>query len=451
MTSQAQQLFRLQSHGATLLVLPDDSLPLVRFAIGLRHGALVDPAGKAGRGRVMLDLLTRGTEQHDRRTWNAKLERLGTQLGVSMASDLGLLHGVTLERHFEATLDLVTEALLRPALADAERRDLTDELKEQLESERDDDEALLELFWRRALYPGHPLWRRPAGEPAELEALSSADIRAAHDTHLTPAELIIACTGDLTPQAAEALFAPLLTALPKHSSPNASVPSFPQPQGLELWVVDKPERTQAQLAVGCLALSGADPDMYAFWLGTTAFGGTFTSQFTREVRDMRGWSYSAHAELARRRPYKTPLALKTAPAIEDAVDCLELELGLYAKLAAGELLPGAVDFARAYLVNRHPLELATTADLLVPALRNELLGLAPEELFRVPERLCALDGEAVSAALSRHLDPAHVLGVMVATADKVVNELRERFPTARVRVVDFRDDGCVPPHEGAQR
>jgi zinc protease len=216
------------------------------------------------------------------------------------------------------------------------------------------------------------------------------------------------------------------------------LPPPPEPPGLRVLVVDKPERTQAQLYLGRLAASGHAPDALALWLGVTAFGGTFTSQFTREVRDVRGWSYSAYAEFARRRPWPTPVVLKSAPAIGDAVDCLALELELYQKLARGELDPGAVDFARAYLLNRYPLEVASPTDLLLPAVRNELLGLAPDELFRTPERLEALRSEDVSAALRRYLHTERLVVVMVATAAVVVPALRQRFPGAQVDVVDFR-------------
>jgi len=440
MTVHAPTLERTTVSGATLLLLPDTSLPLVRFAIGLRQGALIDPAGRAGRGHVMLELLSRGTEVHDRRTWNALLERQGTQVGATMASDLGLVHGVALARYFEPSVALLTEALLRPAFSESERVDLIGELGEQLVAERDDDEALLEVFWRRALYPGHPLWRRPSGEPDDLARLTAEDMTSAHRVHLNRADLIIACSGDLTLEEVERLFAPLLAGLAAGPLAAPSLPAFVQPSGLEVWVVDKPARTQAQLAVGRLALAGGHPDVYPFWLGTTAFGGTFTSELTQEVRDVRGWSYSAYAEFARRRPYLAPLALKTAPALGDAVACLALELELYARLARGELRPGAIEFARSYLLNRYPLEVASPADLLLPAVRNELLGLGADELFRVPERLAALTPEEVTLALRRHLAPDAVLAVMVATADKVVDDLRARLPAAVVRVVDFADD-----------
>lgn len=153
---------------ATVLTLPEPSLPLVRFALVLRQGSLVDPTGKAGRARLMVELLLRGTRSKSRSAWNRELERLGSQVGATVTNELTLLHGITLKRNLAATIDLVSEALLTPALADEECEGLVRELVDSLRCERDSDDALADLFWRRALYPDHPLARRPAGEPGEL-------------------------------------------------------------------------------------------------------------------------------------------------------------------------------------------------------------------------------------------------------------------------------------------
>jgi zinc protease len=429
---------------AVLLTIPEPSVPIVRFSLVLRQGALADPEGKAGLTRVMLELLLRGTRRRGRVEWNRALERLGSQVGVTVASDLALVHGITLARNLAATLELVAEALAEPTLAGVEREDLVAELVEFLRSERDDDEALVDLFWRRALYPGHPMARRPSGESADLLGLGDADVQASYDARWRTGDLVLAVAGDLTPERARAALAPIVARFAADPVPAAPLPAFPEPAGLHILVVDKPERTQVQAALGRSAAAGVDPDIIAFWLGVTAFGGTFTSRFTREVRDVRGWSYIAQAEFARRRAFRGPVVMRTAPSRTDVVDCLELEVQLFGELARGDLDDGAVEFARSYLLNRYPLEISTAADLLLPAVRNELLGFPPDELLRVPERLAAVTQDDVRASLRRHLDPERLVAVLVATADTLVPELERRFPAAHVEVVDYRE-GLVDP------
>lgn len=439
-------LHKAQVSGTTVLTLQDKSVPVVRFALALRQGALSDPEGKSGRGRIMLELLTRGTQKQSRHDWTMALERLGSNVGASLGSEFGIVRGISLKKHLDATLALVAEALHQPAFAQSETEPLIDEVLELLRSEREDDDSLAEIFLRRALYPEHRLWRSPMGEPKDLLTLNQDDIHAAYAQHFSPQDLIVAFAGDLTPEDAAQHAQTLLQGFAQKAVPAPQTGEQHDPKGTRIVVVDKPERSQVQLRVGRLTITGSHAELYPLWLGVMAFGGTFTSTFTREVRDVRGWSYSAHAELVRRRILRTPMVLRSAPALADSLDCLALELDLYRGLAKGDVAPDAIDFARSYLLNRTPFEVATAADLMLPALKNELLGLPPEELWKTTEHLEAVTHQGVDQALKKHLHPEDVVVVLVASAKDVVAPLQKRFPSAQVTVVDYRD-GLVDTEE----
>ena len=272
----------------------------------------------------------------------------------------------------------------------------------------------------------------------ELQALTVDDIRAAYK-RVAASELIIGMAGAVTTERAEGLWRPILAQLQRKAPKAQVMPPAPEPKGLQIVVVDKPDRTQVQLRLARLSIDGRHPDLDSFWLGITAFGGTFTSPLTRAVRDERGWSYTAHADFRRRALHPSPVVLRTAPALEDAVNCLALELDLYHDLCDGKLAPAAVELARDYLLNRTPFETATAYDLLGPVITQELLGLPHARLWEVADRLSAVELEQVPAAVARHLPKDRVLALLVAPAEDVVPALKARFPTASLQVVDFRD------------
>ncbi|HET6346829.1 MAG TPA: insulinase family protein, partial [Myxococcota bacterium] len=416
----------------------DPSFAMVRFLVATRDGATQDPPDAGGAMRAMMELLLRGTRRASRPQFNGALEALGSAVETTAGHELAYVSGVALARHLEPTVALVGEALCEPALAEQELRPLTEETIESLRAERDDDDAVADIFLRRALYPAHPLGRSPAGSVPELEALTVEHVRAAHRRLAAP-ELIIGMAGAVTVPQAEALFAPVMSRLDRAAPPVAPVPPAPRRQGLHIVVVDKPDRTQVQLRVARLSLDGRHPDLDAFWLGITAFGGTFTSPLTRAVRDERGWSYVAHADFRRRSLYPSPVVLRSAPALEDAVNCLELELELLRDLADGKLSPAAVELSRDYLLNRTPFETATSYDLLAPAVTGELLGLPRERLWNTAERLAAIDLDAVPGIVARHMPYDGLLALLVAPAAAVVPALEGRFPDAHMTVVDFRE------------
>jgi len=432
------EIQRLLAGATPVLLVEDHTLPVVRFLVVWRHGAFADPTGGAGTARLLVDMLLRGTRERDRVAFNALLEEMGTQVHAIVGQDAAYVRVTCLARNFEATVELVAEALAHPALDAEELERLQAEAVEGLRSERDDDDLVVELFTRRALYPGHPLARSPQGEVADLPGLSCVALRRAHE-RLTADQMVLAFAGDLSADATQQAAAVLLADLPSVGAEVPALDDLPEPSGLSLVVVDKPERTQVQLRLARSALAGSHEDAVGLWLGVTAFGGTFTSPFCREVRDVRGWSYTAYAGWDRRARFCGPLVLRSAPNVTDAVDCLALELDMYRALARGELADDEVEFARTYLMNRDPLERASAAQLLPVMVKNELLGRPPEELFRAPEALKALPGDAVGPIMRRHLDPDRVVAVLVASAADVAGPLTERFPEATVRVVDYRE------------
>ena len=425
-------------HGVSVLTLQDQSFPLVRFVLGFRRGAFYDPPGQTGVTRTMLDLLLRGTQSRARHAFNAALEELGSSIDTTVGAELAIVSGVCLKRFLPQTMALLQEALLSPAFDDEELERLNDESCDALIADRDDDDAVADYFLRRHLYVGHPMARCPIGEVPELESLTRDHVLAAYG-ELRAGDLVVGFAGALTAQEAEAGVAPLLAGLPVAPSAAPFHGTLPDVPGLRVVVVDKPDRTQVQLRLARLALDGRHPDTEGFWLGVTAFGGTFTSPLTRAVRDERGWSYVAHADFRRRGFFRAPMVLRSAPALADAINCLALELELYRDLAQGKLDVNVLTAARDYLLNRYPFDVATVFDVLGSAVGSELLGLPADDIFGLPGRLEALDLASIPTLMQRHLHADNILALLVAPATEFVPELQARLPHAQVNVVDFRE------------
>jgi len=158
------------------------------------------------------------------------------------------------------------------------------------------------------------------------------------------------------------------------------------------------------------------------------------------VRDVRGWSYVAHADFSRRQVLPSPIVLRSVPPKENAVDCLALEIELMDKLAQGQLPQAVLERSRSYMLGRYPFEVATAADMLNPVLRCELLGEPATEIFATPSRIEALSDAQVRAALIKHLQPANLTVAMVSTAADIRDELARKLPAATIEVVDFRTE-----------
>jgi len=423
---------------STVFFIEDCKWPMVNFVITLRTGSLADPFGKAGLTRILFNMLLRGTKNLSRTHFNDRLENLGSQLDPIVGTELALLRGACLKRHLEETFSLVQESLHEPRFEEKEFEHLLIDIREELKQERDDDDALVELYLRRALFGEHPLGRSPLGEWKDLQQITLQDVKDLHKQRFSQDQFLLGFSGDVSQEELTPLVQKIIDPLPETGHTLGPMPPTPETLSPEIWLIDKPERTQTQCRLISPTMSGNHPDTIAFWLGAMAFGGTFTSTFCKEVREVRGWSYTAYAQYRRYRYTPVPFVLGSAPATEQAVDCLALQADLFNPLANGKL--EGIDHARQYFLGYFPFEISSAAGLIILAIRMELLGKEPDEMFALPEKIKALSDDDVRHAMQTHLHENAFRSVVVATAKDIKKPLAERFPDAKIRIFDYRED-----------
>ena len=182
-------------------------------------------------------------------------------------------------------------------------------------------------------------------------------------------------------------------------------------------IVDKPDRTQAQLRIGHVALRYGDPDTAALAIAEAVFGGMFSSRLMQEIRVKRGWSYGVGCALRRSRlPHWFEIWM--AAGIDVAGPAVKLALDLYADYAAHGPTDAEVEFARGYLVGAMPFHVATARQRMQLAVRDAIFDLPVGYTANLPDALAQLSTDDVRAACTRNLRPGDAVTVAVTTADR---------------------------------
>jgi zinc protease len=405
--------------GSTVFVENSDDTPLVWFDVAIRGGAAADPIGTEGIHRHAALLARRGAGRRDRAALDEALDALGAALDVSVGRDTITLSGLCLDRNLDQVIDLAADVLAAPRCDDVEHARLQRETPQLLDEVRDDDAALATRWFDWACSPGHPYGRTALGTEASIARITQTDASALWKREVVPQNLVIGVAGNVDDDRAEALVERLVERLP-----SGGVPPLPgvdgktaPAAGRRLALVDKPDRTQAQLRLGHLACRFGDPDALPLMVAEAAFGGMFSSRLMQEIRVKRGWSYGAGCALRRSRgPHWFEIWMATA--ITAAADAVALTLDLYADLAARGPSPEEVEFARGYLVGAMPFQTATARLRMQLAVRDATYDLPFGYTAELPRRLAGVDVDQVRAACARQLRPAEVVTVAVTTADE---------------------------------
>jgi predicted Zn-dependent peptidase len=315
-------------------------------------------------------------------------------------------------REAAAGADLLTEALRTPAFSDTDvERYLSDLVAAKRESfARPGPRAQAAL--RGALYGAENRFGRlSGGDPETAAALNAEAVRAFHATWLRHAGTLL-IVGDLDRLDVEALGRTVFGDLPA-STPSTDPPPVPVSGPPRLIIADRPGAVQSTLRIGHPAPPRAKVaehgiDVVALRIGSTILGGSFTSRLNHELREVKGYTYGAHAGF----DFGRPLGLfslsaevrtdATAAAVADALRVIE-------EYVDGGATADELDKTRAYLAGATPIGLQTAGAVgsrLVEMVRH---GLPVDYVTAEHARLLEMTLDEVNSAVRAGLRPADLV------------------------------------------
>ena len=401
--------------GAPLFVEPAGDTPLVWFDISIGGGASADPMGSEGSHRQAALRARRGAGGRDRAALDEALDALGANVDVALGRDAVTVSGLCLSKNLDAVVDLVADILAAPRFDQDEHARLLRETPQILDEIRDDDSALATRWFDWACCPGHPYGRTSLGTEASLAGIELAAVAAQWRAEVVPRNLVIGVAGDVTPGRGEALAGRLVERLVDGAAPAQAALGTTSTSARRLYLVDKADRTQAQLRLGHLSARFGEPDTAALLIAETAFGGMFSSRRMQEIRVKRGWSYGAGCALRRSRG-RHWFEMWMATAIDVAGAAARLTHDMYAALADGGIADEELTLTRSYLLGSLPFHLAPARQPMQLAMRDALFGLPVGYTAALPTRVAQLSVADVRAAARRHLHPDQLVTVAVTTA-----------------------------------
>jgi zinc protease len=436
--SATAAVIRLENAGgAAVLLETSRALPLVSISIGLKTGAVLDAPGKEGTTRLLSRLMRRTAGGLEAQVIDTRIDSLGASLGADVAHSTMVFQATVISRSLNAFVDLLVDVLARPGLAGDELERLQRETLAELKDSLDDDRGLARRFFRRRFFGSHPYGRSVSGTPTSVPGISRADVQALFQRSFVRENLVFAFSGDLDAGGASQIAQRISDALPSGAAPLDTTPEPVAVPGRRLVIVDKPERTQTQILIGCLGSNARDEDHVPLLVANTIFGGTFTARMTQEVRSKRGWSYGAYSNVPIDRQRQS-FSMWTFPKADDAGPCLRLELDMLRELRDEGVTKQELSWAKRYLVRSHCFAIDTAAKRVGLALDQALYDLPEDYYSRYLERVQAVTLEQANASVQNRLSVDDILVTVVGTNSVIGDAVRDAVVgLASAEVVPF--------------
>src|SRR5690606_35021956 len=150
-------------NGAQVLLVPKKDTPLVAARIAIRGGALADAPGKEGTAALLAEMLGKGAGERDATAFVNAAENVGGDIAFSADREALWVRGDFLAEDAALMFELLSDALLRPILADSELEKLRNRAIQSLIASKDGDpRGLLGTYGNAWLFRDHP-YGRPIG------------------------------------------------------------------------------------------------------------------------------------------------------------------------------------------------------------------------------------------------------------------------------------------------
>ena len=277
--------------GLRAYVQEDRGLPLFNITAIVNCGDLYVPKDKSGLGRLLGDQLIKGgTAAKEGQAIEDRIDFLGGSLNFMVGERTATLTLSVLAKDLDEGLATFFDVLRNPAFREEPLKLAKARFVEQLRQANDNPSAVLNREYEKLLYGDNAVTWQPT--KATYESIAAGNLKAFHRYYFSPANIILAISGDFDKAALKAKINTLAAGWKNFKNLPPALPkafSAPEPG---VYFIQK-AINQGYISLGHLGLEDTNPDYYAvqvmnFILG----GGSFTSRITTKVRSDEGLSYN---------------------------------------------------------------------------------------------------------------------------------------------------------------
>lgn len=404
----------IANSGAQVNFVESHALPIVDVAVEFAAGSAYDSGERAGLAQLTLAMLKAGSSRYSETEASRRIADAGAQLRENFDLDRAgfALRSLSSEAERTAAMQTLADMLQSPLFpAEAFEREKARAVANAREAETQPDRVAERRLYA-LMYPEHPYGFSETSDTLAL--ISREDVERHYRAHYGSARATVTIVGDLSRDAARTLAEELTSRLSKGTD-FAPAPVTARTVGTTLRVAHP--STQSHVLLGVASLTRGDPDYFPLFVGNyTLGGGGFASRLLREVREKRGYAYSAYSYF---RPYERegPFLVGLETRRDQAREALELARSVVGEFVKHGPTETELKAAKKSLVGGFPLRIDTNRKILEQVAAIGFYRLPLDWLDEFPARVQGVTLAQVRSAFARRIDPEKLSIVVVGAPD----------------------------------
>ncbi len=430
--SSARAAFKLPApekltlkNGIVVYYLKTAEVPMVSFRLNLKGaGSAQEPAAFEGIAGMTADQIMKGTAKMGAEAVAEALDFMGARLGFSAADEYAVISADCLSEHFSKVLDIASACLTGPAFLEDEFKKAREIRLNELKSLKDNPGRAVRNYFTKAYFGTHPLGRFASGTEESLARMTAANVRAYYQKHYGPKGTIGALVGDIEKKQALALLNAAFGGWKGANVPASTMPPLPEPRGIKLLLVDKPDATQAYWILGAPGYALGDKITPQAAVMNTLFGGRFTSWLMTEMRIKRGLTYGANSNF---QTYRTGGLFQASSYTrnEKIGEMLDILFDLLKKVGDDGFTPEEVESSRNYIQGQFPPTLETNGAKANTYVRLAFYSLGFDYYDKYLTGIRAATQASAKEAAVKLIPTENYVLVVVGKADEIRDQLKK--------------------------
>jgi zinc protease len=402
--------------GARVLFVETHDLPMLDVAVDFPAGSSRDTREKSGLAALTLRMLRLGAEGLDEDQIAERLADVGANIGGRFDTDRAGygLRTLSSVRERDQALAVLLRILHKPTFPQPIFEREKERMLAALQESDSKPETIADREFKRLLYADHPYSLRASGEIDAVARLARDDLMDFYRRHFSAGVAVVSIIGDLSREQARVIAEQLTSGL-KVAVPLPALPPVPRIAKEQTnWITHA--ATQAHILIGQPGIKRLDPDYFPLWLGNYVLGGGgFSSRLTEEIRQKRGFAYSAYSyfnPLAQEGPFQIGLQTRK----DQAVEALMVARDTLVRFVTEGPTQQEFEAAKQNIVGGFPLRIDSNAKILEYLSLIGFYRLPPTYLDDFPARIEAVTLAQVNDAWRRRIDPARMITVVVGSS-----------------------------------
>ncbi len=263
----------------------------VSLGVWIRAGSRDERDEVAGISHLMEHMLFKGTPSMNALGIAEAFESIGAQDNAATGEEYTVLYARFLPEHLERALDIMSEMVTQPTLADLERE--REVIVEEIKMYEDRPDQMADEYLSGLIFHDDPLGRPIIGTAETVRGVDRGTLKSFHDNTYTAPNVFVVGAGKLDSGELERMVEEKLVGKLPKGEPFARK-ARPSPPESRFFYKFK-ETEQYHVTMGSLGIPASSDERFAMSALSNILGGGMSSRLFQEVREKRGLAYAVYA------------------------------------------------------------------------------------------------------------------------------------------------------------